>query len=43
MFLAGMEAEGVTRIEGGEYIVRGYENLEKELGCFGAKIRWIEK
>ena len=43
LVLAGMEAEGMTRIKGGEYIVRGYENLEKELENLGAKIRWIEK
>lgn len=41
LILAGMEAEGITRIKGGEYILRGYESLERELGQFGAKIRWI--
>lgn len=40
LVLAGLEAEGITRIEGGEYILRGYENLENELGQFGAKIYW---
>lgn len=41
LILAGLEAEGVTRIAGGEYILRGYENPESALGQFGAKIRWI--
>lgn len=40
LVLAGLEAEGITRIEGGEYILRGYENLEKGLGQFGAKLYW---
>lgn len=41
LILAGLEAEGITRIKGGEYILRGYESLESELGQFGAKIRWM--
>ena len=38
LVLAGLVAKGKTRVEHIEYILRGYENLEKKLSDLGAKI-----
>lgn len=42
LVLAGLAGEGITKVENAEYILRGYENLEKKLNKLGAKIK-IEK
>ena len=42
LVLAGLSAEGKTRVENIEYILRGYENLEDKLQELGANIK-IEK
>lgn len=38
MVLAAMNAKGTTRISKVEYILRGYENLDKKLNSLGAQI-----
>lgn len=38
LIIAGLMAEGVTRISGINYIERGYENLIEKLSIIGAKI-----
>jgi UDP-N-acetylglucosamine 1-carboxyvinyltransferase len=38
LVIAGLMAEGVTSIEGCQYIVRGYENICKDLRELGARI-----
>lgn len=38
LVLAGLVAKGTTKIENIEYILRGYENLDKKLNMLGAKI-----
>ena len=38
LVLAGLTAKKTTKIENIEYILRGYENLEKKLSDLGAKI-----
>ena len=38
LVLAGLVARGITEIENIEYILRGYENLDKKLNNLGAKI-----
>ena len=38
MVLAGLVAKGTTRIDNIEYILRGYENLDKKLNSIGANI-----
>ena len=38
LVLAGLEAKGITTIENIEYILRGYEDLDKKLRNLGAKI-----
>ncbi len=38
LVLAGLSASGKTRVENAEYILRGYENLEKKLKKLGANI-----
>jgi len=43
MVLAGLVAKGETRIEGIEYLLRGYENLDKKLNSLGAKITIVNK
>lgn len=40
LVLAGMAAEGVTRISGIEYITRGYENILRDLNSIGGKITY---
>ena len=42
MVIAGLCAEGVTEIEGVEYVERGYEELIKKLRSVGADIECIE-
>lgn len=37
--LAGLVAEGTTKINNIEYILRGYENLDKKLNSLGANIQ----
>ena len=43
LVLAGLIAEGKTRVEGYSYIVRGYENICRDLETLGAQIRLIEE
>lgn len=38
MVLAGLSAKGITTVTNVEYILRGYENLDKKLNSLGAKI-----
>lgn len=38
LVIAGLNAKGRTTVENIEYILRGYENLEKKLKSLGAKI-----
>ena len=40
--LAGLTAKGKTKVDNIEYILRGYENLDKKLNKIGANIK-IEK
>ena len=39
LVIAGLAAEGTTRIEGIKYLDRGYENLDKSLKNIGASIK----
>ena len=41
LVLAGLVANGKTKVENVEFIDRGYENLEKMLSSLGAKIRRV--
>ena len=43
MVIAGLCADGVTEIEGIEYIERGYENLIEKLTAVGADIKFVEE
>lgn len=38
LVLAGLVAKGKTKISNIEYILRGYENLDKKLNSLGAKV-----
>ncbi len=38
LVLAGLVAKGETKVENIEYLLRGYENLDKKLNSIGAKI-----
>ena len=42
LVLAGLQAEGITRIERTEYIERGYEDICRDLGSVGARIRVVQ-
>lgn len=42
LVLAGLSANGTTRVENADYILRGYENLEHKLKILGANIK-LEK
>lgn len=39
LVLAGLIAEGVTTVEDADYILRGYENLDRKLKTLGADIK----
>ena len=43
MILAGLQAKGITKVTNIEYILRGYENIEKKLKKVGARIRIEEE
>ena len=43
LMLAGIAAKGMTRLSKSEYILRGYEDLDKKLNKLGAKITREEK
>lgn len=42
LVIAGLAAEGVTRVENIHYVERGYERLIEKLTALGAKIRRLE-
>lgn len=42
LILAGLNAKGRTTVENIEYVLRGYENLDKKLTSLGANIRLEE-
>lgn len=41
LVLAGLVAKGTTNVENIEYILRGYENIDKKLQQLGAKIKLV--
>ncbi len=43
LIIAGLEAEGTTKISNIEYILRGYEDLVNKLSAVGADIKIIEE
>ena len=43
LVIAGLSAEGVTKISNVHFIERGYENMLKKLTALGARIRRIEE
>lgn len=43
LVLAGLSAKGTTRVNHIEYLLRGYENLDKKLNNMGAKITKLEE
>lgn len=42
LIIAGLIAKGTTLINNGEYVMRGYENIENKLRNLGADIRFIK-
>ena len=43
LVVAALGAEGESRIYGIEHILRGYEDIQKDLNKLGADIEWIEE
>ena len=43
LIIAGLTAEGVTRVENIHYVERGYERLIEKLTALGARIRRVEE
>ena len=43
LVIAGLAAEGTTRVENIHYVERGYERLIEKLTALGAKIRRVEE
>ena len=41
LILAGLCAKGETRVENIDYILRGYENIDKKLSKLGANIKLV--
>ena len=39
LVIAGLQADGLTRISRIEHIDRGYESIERDLGALGAHVR----
>ena len=42
LIIAGLAAEGTTRVENIHYVERGYEQLVEKLTALGAKIRRVD-
>ena len=42
LIIAGLSAKGVTIVDKADYILRGYENIEKKLKQIGANIEFIK-
>lgn len=42
MLIAGLSAEGITKVEHIQYILRGYEKLDQKLNQLGANITIME-
>ena len=42
LVIAGLVAKGITTVTNVEYILRGYENIDKKLNKLGAKIIFKE-
>ena len=42
LILAGLCAKGVTQVENIDYILRGYENIDKKLSKLGANIKLVK-
>lgn len=42
LILAGLCAKGETQIEDAEYILRGYDKIDKKLSMLGADIKLIK-
>ena len=38
LVIAGLMAEGDTKVEGSRFIERGYEDICEDLSCLGARI-----
>ena len=38
LVMAGIAAKGITKVQKVEYILRGYDNLDKKLNSLGANI-----
>ena len=43
LVIAGLSAEGITKVGNVHFIERGYENMLDKLTALGAKIRVIEE
>ena len=43
LLVAGLAAEGETRIEEVRHLCRGYEDPVRDLGALGGEIRWEER
>ncbi|WP_350343636.1 UDP-N-acetylglucosamine 1-carboxyvinyltransferase [Proteinivorax tanatarense] len=43
LIIAGMMAEGKTKISGVEHVKRGYENIDQKLNSLGADIKFIKE
>ena len=41
LIIAGLGAEGITTVKGGKYIMRGYENICKDLRELGARVTGV--
>jgi len=41
--LAGLAAEGITKVSHIYHLDRGYENLEQKLSSLGARIKRVEE
>lgn len=41
LILAGLAAKGKTKVENIEYVLRGYENIDKKLNMLGANIKEV--
>ena len=42
LILAGLTAKGTTRIDDAQYVLRGYDKIDKKLSKLGADIKLIE-
>ncbi len=42
LVVAGLAADGITKVDNTHFIIRGYENIVSDLNTLGAQVKWVD-